>query len=224
MCLVASSRSPFHKWEDGGWSDSLSSFPAHAGSCLRNSKVFFYLQNLLIPNIAQTVREKQCPEISSVPHSWRFGRNHLRKPSKGSWWASRMLSQVGPSLTTAGGTVTVGGLAGGWVAYVALVNKSLKLLLQRQMLTRAQWTEQACALMWLGMRRNAEKGTKSSWPTVSTFSQSSHSRRRSCSLGCRCILVGKVSETEIWFEVILATRRSGRTEWSEPPWKEHLGH
>lgn len=160
MCLVASSRSPFHKWEDGGWSDSLSSFPAHAGSCLRNSKVFFYLQNLLIPNIAQTVREKQCPEISSVPHSWRFGRNHLRKPSKGSWWASRMLSQVGPSLTTAGGTVTVGGLAGGWVAYVALVNKSLKLLLQRQMLTRAQWTEQACALMWLGMRRNAEKGTK----------------------------------------------------------------
>lgn len=85
MCLVASSRSPFHKWDDGGWSDSLSSFPAHTGSCLRNSKVFFYLQNLLILNIAQTVREKQCPEISSVPHSCRFGRNNLRKPSKGSW-------------------------------------------------------------------------------------------------------------------------------------------
>lgn len=75
-----------------------------------------------------------------------------------------------------------GGSAGGWVMYMALVNKSLTFLFRGKCSPQHSGQNRS-VLSCAGHEVECGKGTKRSWPTISTLSQSSHSRRRSCSLG-----------------------------------------
>lgn len=79
-----------------------------------------------------------------------------------------MLSQVGPSLVTAGDDHHSWWPSCRLSPVHGLVKLELGTSVQRQMFAREQWTEQTHALLWLGMGWNVGKWTDSSWLSIST--------------------------------------------------------
>lgn len=195
--LTTSPKSPLQKWELVWFSVSHSSFPAHAGSCLWNSEVFFYLQNLRTPKSKYRTNCQRkavfwnliCPlihaDLAGTP-----SKSHQRDAG----WASEMFAHVGSFLVTAGGDHHGWWLSCGLSPVHGPVKLELETSVQRKMLSREQWTEWACALTVARHNMECGKTDKLFLPWQLHFPRAGHSTPRAgcyCSPGCRYTLEGR---------------------------------